>query len=140
MCPDVIVLDFDMPRVSGLELCRVIRGDRRYAELPILFLTARRDAASVNAIFDAGADDYVSKPLVGPELTTRVRNRLERVALNRKLRLRQQEMEKEIQLAAGIQRGVLPGDPPHVRGVALAGRCFPAANVGGDCFDYTSWG
>lgn len=135
-CPDVVVLDFDMPSVGGLELCRVIRGDRRYAELPILFLTARRDTASVNAIFEAGADDYVSKPLVGPELTTRVKNRLERVALNRKLRVRQQEMEKQIQLAAGIQRGLLPGDPPQVRGVALAGRCFPAANVGGDCFDY----
>ncbi len=83
--PDLVVLDVDMPSITGLELCRVIRSDPRWCTLPVLFLTARGDPASVHRVFAAGADDYVSKPVVGPELVTRIRNRLERLALLRKL-------------------------------------------------------
>lgn len=83
--PDLIVLDFEMPGVSGLELCRAIRNDRRWEGLPVVFLTGRTDAESVHEVFDAGADDYVAKPLVGPELTARIANRLERVRLLRRL-------------------------------------------------------
>lgn len=81
LTPDLLVLDYDMPGISGPELCRSIRNDARRQGLPIVFLTARRDAASIEALFAAGADDYVSKPFVGPELLARVTNRLERVRL-----------------------------------------------------------
>jgi diguanylate cyclase (GGDEF)-like protein len=83
--PDLLVLDFDMPRISGPELCRAIRNEARWAGLPIIFLTSRRDAESVSAAFDAGADDYLSKPFVGPEVLARIGNRLERVRLYRAL-------------------------------------------------------
>jgi DNA-binding response OmpR family regulator/HPt (histidine-containing phosphotransfer) domain-containing protein len=76
--PDLLVLDVDMPFLNGIELCRVVRGDHRYAALPVLFLTARTDAETILRVFAAGADDYVTKPVVGPELSARVRNRLER--------------------------------------------------------------
>lgn len=83
--PDLLVLDFDMPGANGLELCRVIRNDLRWAELPVVFLTAHTDAESVQRMFAAGADDFVSKPIVGPELAARISNRLERVRLFRRL-------------------------------------------------------
>jgi diguanylate cyclase (GGDEF)-like protein len=83
--PDLIILDVDMPSITGIELCRVIRSDPRWCTIPVLFLTARTDPDSVHRVFAAGADDYVSKPVVGPELVTRIRNRLERLALLRKL-------------------------------------------------------
>ena len=76
--PDLLVLDVDMPHLSGIDLCRVVRADARWARLPVLFLTARSDRDSVLRVFAAGADDYVAKPLVGPELVARIRNRLER--------------------------------------------------------------
>jgi diguanylate cyclase (GGDEF)-like protein len=81
LAPDLLVLDYDMPGISGPELCRSIRNDARWQRLPVVFLTARRDAASIEALFAAGADDYVTKPFVGPELLARVTNRLERVRL-----------------------------------------------------------
>ncbi|HEX6750791.1 MAG TPA: response regulator [Longimicrobium sp.] len=84
-CPDVVVLDIDMPRVNGLELCRVLRNDPRWGATPVVFLTARAGPETVQQVFSAGADDFVMKPIVGPELVTRITNRLERVQLHRAL-------------------------------------------------------
>ncbi len=83
--PDVLVLDVDMPHLGGLELCRVVRADPRWTGIPVLFLTARTDADTVQRVFAAGADDFVTKPFVGPELVTRLTNRLDRVQLHRTL-------------------------------------------------------
>jgi diguanylate cyclase (GGDEF)-like protein len=83
--PDMLMLDIDMPEVSGIELCRVVRNDRRWAALPVLFLTSRRDEATVRAVFASGADDYLHKPVVREELVGRVRSRLERARLHRLL-------------------------------------------------------
>ena len=79
--PDLLILDVKMPAVSGVELCQIIRNNSRWGRLPIIFLTAHTDAAIVNQMFSVGADDFVSKPIVGPELVSRIINRLERIKL-----------------------------------------------------------
>jgi diguanylate cyclase (GGDEF)-like protein len=84
--PDLLVLDVEMPNLSGLELCQVVRNDLRWSSLPILFLTAHTDAETMQQVFTVGADDYVSKPIVGPELVTRILNRIERSRLLKNLR------------------------------------------------------
>lgn len=76
--PDLLILDIEMPSFSGIELCQVVRGDPRWSDLPVLFLSAHRDADTVHRVFAAGADDYVQKPIIGPELIARILNRLER--------------------------------------------------------------
>jgi diguanylate cyclase (GGDEF)-like protein len=81
----MLMLDIDMPEVSGIELCRVVRNDRRWAALPVLFLTSRRDEATVREVFASGADDYLQKPVIREELVGRVRSRLERARLHRLL-------------------------------------------------------
>jgi len=81
VAPDLLILDVEMPQISGIELCQVARNDPRWSSLPILFLTAHADAATMQRVFAAGADDYVSKPIVGPELVSRILNRLERSRL-----------------------------------------------------------
>ncbi|MDB9524953.1 response regulator [Oscillatoria sp. CS-180] len=83
--PDLLVLDVEMPAFSGIELCQAVRTSPDWEDLPILFLTSHRDAETVQAIFRAGADDYISKPIVGPELLIRLLNRLERSRLLRTL-------------------------------------------------------
>jgi diguanylate cyclase (GGDEF)-like protein len=79
--PDLLLLDVKMPALSGIELCQTVRNNLRWGHLPIIFLTAHTDAMIVNQMFSVGADDFVSKPIVGPELVSRVINRLERIKL-----------------------------------------------------------
>lgn len=83
--PDLLLLDVDMPEVTGIKLCRAVRTDLRWAGVPILFLSAHDDAGTIQRVFAAGADDYLAKPIVGPELLIRVANRLERTQLHRRL-------------------------------------------------------
>jgi len=83
--PDLLVLDFDLPHADGVEICQALRSTPRWGTLPVVFLTGRTDSEAVHRIFRAGADDYLTKPVVGPELVARVSNRLERVRLLREL-------------------------------------------------------
>ncbi len=76
MDPGLILLDLEMPMISGTELCRAIRSDRRWSGLPVVFLTGHTDQESVRRVFASGADDYVGKPFVPAELIMRIESRL----------------------------------------------------------------
>ena len=76
--PNLVILDLEMPQIGGLELCQVVRQDSQWGDLPILVVTARTDRDSLSQAFLAGADDFITKPVLGPELVTRVLSRLKR--------------------------------------------------------------
>lgn len=78
--PDLVILDVDMPGMTGIEVCRQLRNDSRFITLPILFLTAMGAVDHVVEGLDAGADDYVVKPFELPELRARVHALLRRSA------------------------------------------------------------
>ena len=67
--PDALVLDLGLPDLDGIDLLRMVRS---IADLPILVLTAREDEATILAAFAEGADDYVVKPISGPQLSARI--------------------------------------------------------------------
>ena len=67
--PDALVLDLGLPDLDGLDLLKMIRA---VSELPILVLTAREDETSILTAFAGGADDYVVKPISGPQLSARI--------------------------------------------------------------------
>jgi len=80
--PNLILLDLEMPHISGLELCQVVRQDAEWGDVPILVVTAHTDAESLQQAFASGADDFIAKPVLGPELVTRVLSRMERHRLH----------------------------------------------------------
>jgi DNA-binding response OmpR family regulator len=76
--PDALVLDIHLSQISGLEICKLLRSDPHWCQLPVLFLSAATDPASQQQAFKAGADDYLCKPIMGFELADRILNRLRR--------------------------------------------------------------
>ncbi|MGB3639397.1 MAG: response regulator [Rivularia sp. (in: cyanobacteria)] len=95
--PDLLILDVEMPGVNGIELCHEVRNNSRWSELPVLFLTVHNEAEIVNQVFSVGADDFVSKPIVGPELVTRIVNRLERITLIQRTTNEREEHNKNLE-------------------------------------------
>lgn len=76
--PDLVLLDWMLPKVSGMEVCRRLRGRPETRRTPILMLTARGEEADKVRGLDTGADDYVVKPFAMAELTARIRALLRR--------------------------------------------------------------
>jgi DNA-binding response OmpR family regulator len=76
--PDLMILDLNLPVLSGTEVCRILRGRPETASLPIIMLTARTGESDRVAGLDLGADDYVTKPFSLRELAARVRAVLRR--------------------------------------------------------------
>ncbi|MEN5052175.1 MULTISPECIES: phosphate regulon transcriptional regulator PhoB [Brevundimonas] len=77
--PDLILLDWMLPKLSGIEVCRRIRGRAETRNLPIIMLTARGEETDRVRGLDTGADDYMTKPFSMTELTARIRAVLRRI-------------------------------------------------------------
>ncbi len=77
--PDLIVLDWMLPKVSGIEVCRRLRGRAETRNVPIIMLTARGEETDRIRGLDTGADDYIVKPFSMVELTARIRAVLRRI-------------------------------------------------------------
>jgi PleD family two-component response regulator len=78
--PDLVVLDIRLPDIDGYEVCRRLRMDRRTQDVPIIFLTEKRDRVDKLAGLELGVVDYITKPFDIQELRLRVRNALRRVS------------------------------------------------------------
>jgi two-component system alkaline phosphatase synthesis response regulator PhoP len=76
--PDLILLDLNLPKMSGIELCKYIRENEQISEIPIIMLTARSEEIDKIIGFEVGADDYVTKPFSPRELLARIRVHLKR--------------------------------------------------------------
>jgi len=70
--PDLVILDWMMPRKTGIEVCTELRADDRFLSTKIMMLTARAKDADREHAFAVGVDDYVTKPFTGRELLARV--------------------------------------------------------------------
>ena len=76
----LILLDINMPKIDGFELCRMLKEDRKTKDIPIIFLTAQTDMEYVSRAFEVGGADYLSKPFNGVELKARVKTQLQNLS------------------------------------------------------------
>ncbi len=76
--PDVILLDLGLREADGLDVCRRLKANDRFKDIPVLIMSGQTDADTKSAGFDAGADDFIVKPFVPTELIARVRAQLGR--------------------------------------------------------------
>ena len=108
--PDVLLLDWMLPGVSGLELCHYARQRWDPLRLPILMVTARTDPESMYAAFDAGASDYVGKPFRGAELRARIAAHLRPARLHRERERMEEHLRERDKL---FTLGLLAGGVAH---------------------------
>jgi len=165
--PDLILLDVMMPGMDGYEVCRRLKSNAKTIDIPVIFVTSMSEVEDETKGLEVGAIDYIIKPIRAPIVQARVRSHIElkeareylknqnkileqRVAertrevlqLQRvefELRAAQGKVENELNIAAQIQRSILPSDfpafPEHGE-FDLYAMMNPAREVGGDFYDF----
>jgi two-component system, sensor histidine kinase ChiS len=133
--PDLVLLDVMMPKMSGLEVARILREQYSIFDLPIMMLTAKSRASDMAAGLEAGANDYLSKPFDKTELLARVKTLIrlkETVEENKKLT----SIKQEIELARTIHLSTIPKKIPSLRGMEITVKYLPMKIIGGDFYDF----
>jgi sigma-B regulation protein RsbU (phosphoserine phosphatase) len=133
--PDLILLDIMMPGIDGFEVCRRLKADARTSRIPIIFLSALDDTADKVKGLQLGAVDYVSKPFQAEEVIARVNTHLTLHRLSREVRKQRDQLEHELKVVAALQRGLLPGRLPEIRGMKLGEYYDTSRYAGGDYYD-----
>ncbi len=96
--PDLILLDVNMPEISGYEVCERLKGDARLSEIPVLFLTALNETEDKVRAFRIGGVDFISKPFHFEEVYARVETQLKLHHLQRELKLQNERLEETVDL------------------------------------------
>ena len=97
--PDLIILDNVMPGLSGLDVCRHLKGSQAYASIPVIFISSIDDINGKVAAFSAGAIDYITKPFLCDEVKSRVASHLDLYFLRKDLENRVAERTNELKLS-----------------------------------------
>jgi len=133
--PDLVLLDIVMPDVDGYEICRTLRAAEATRELPVMFLSSLEDVNDKARGFEAGGNDYLTKPFEVLEVKARVRSLLKAKAYTEAVRA---AAERDLRIAREIQIGLLPADlAAQIQGTGLDVHALlePARQVGGDLFE-----
>ena len=111
----MVISDWDMPEMDGLTLCQTIRNRQFGHYVYVILLTARENAGDLTQGFDAGADDFLSKPVEQDELRARLHAGVRILTLeatlaahNKRLSEALHQIEQDLELAARVQHSVLP--------------------------------
>jgi serine phosphatase RsbU (regulator of sigma subunit) len=133
--PDLVLLDIMMPELDGYAVCRRMRDHPAWREIPVMFLSSLEEVTDKARGFEAGGNDYVTKPFEPLEVQARVRSLLRARAYSVAVR---EAHERDLRIAREIQMGLLHADlRPFTQGTGLdvAAVVEPASFVGGDLYD-----
>ena len=143
--PSLLLLDFDMPGANGAQVLKQLRSDQyqEIAQVPTIFLTAHGSEESEVSCLQAGADDFVTKPVNAAVLRARIETQLRLRSMRRQLERQNDELEQwrrdlERDLAAArlTQQSLIPQKPLAVPGWEVAACYRPVIQVGGDIYGW----
>ncbi|TMP92092.1 MAG: response regulator [Verrucomicrobia bacterium] len=143
--PSLLLLDFDMPGLNGAEVLRRLRSDAdpAVAQIPAIMLTGHGSEESEVSCLQAGADDFVTKPINAAVLLARIETQLRLRSMRRQLERQNDELEEwrrnlERDLAAArlTQQSLIPQKPPPLPGWQVATCYRPVIQVGGDIYGW----
>ena len=143
--PSLLLLDFDMPGLNGAEVLKSLRSDSdpAIAQIPTIMLTGHGSEESEVRCLQAGADDFVTKPVNAAVLRARIETQLRLRSMRRQLERQNDELEEwrrnlERDLAAAqlTQQSLIPQKPPTIAGWEVATWYRPVIQVGGDIYGW----
>jgi sigma-B regulation protein RsbU (phosphoserine phosphatase) len=145
-----VLSDWMMPRMDGIELCRRLRAREAAQYTYVVLFTGKDQQDDLVVAMQAGADDFLTKPVHAEELRVRIEAGLRVLALEQSLRARnrdlelanqalatsQQRIQRDLQAAAAIQQDLLPQAPPDCAALDVAWDLMPADELAGDVFNF----
>ena len=143
--PDLLVLDFEMPALNGAEICHRLRtsDNEDWRNLPVIMLTAHAGEEEEIACLQAGANDFVTKPVSREILGARIQTQLRLRALTDELRQQNDELnrwrvahEADLAAAQATQQALIPASVPPLAGWSVQSMYQPLIQVGGDVFGW----
>jgi phosphoserine phosphatase RsbU/P len=141
--PDLILLDINMPEMSGYEVCEHLKADDHLKGIPVIFISALTEPLDKVKAFAIGGVDYITKPFQMEELHARVethlklrRLQIELEEYSRHLELAHERLTLDLEFARGVQRDILPLRLPEVPGYEFFAHYESAFEVGGDYYDF----
>ncbi|ABG50319.1 response regulator receiver modulated serine phosphatase [Trichodesmium erythraeum IMS101] len=132
--PALIICDWIMPRLTGIEVCRKVKASSDLSTTFFILLTSLGSVQDLVKGLDAGADDFISKPININEMKARVRAGLRLHQLSQDLQTQKQLLEAELAEAANYVSSLLPASVTEP--VKVESQFIPCRKLGGDCFDY----
>lgn len=136
--PDLILLDIMMPKIDGLEVCRRLRKDSSLPFIPIILVTAKGDSKDIIAGFEAGGDEYLTKPVDHTSLVARVKSMLRIKKLHDLAVDQAEQLKQQLETASKVQSLFLPTPHKLRADVNIWTYSAPASYVGGDLYDIIS--
>ena len=133
--PDLILLDIMMPKMDGIEVCRHLRAESSLPFMPIIIVTAKTDSKDVVAGLEAGADEYLTKPVNHAALVARVKSMLRIKLLHDTVIEQSAQLQGQLKTATKIQSLFWPDIPDLDGGSHIWAAAIPAAYVSGDLYD-----
>ena len=143
--PSLLLLDFDMPGMDGAEVLKKLRGDANsaIAQIPAIMLTGHGGEESEVLCLEAGADDFVTKPINQAVLRARIDTQLRLRSMRSQLQKQNDELEawrhnleRDLEAARLTQQSLIPQKPPMLPGWEIAACYRPVIQVGGDIYGW----
>src|SRR5437588_1748207 len=143
--PSLLLLDFDMPGLDGAEVLKQLRHDTNtaVAQIPTIMLTGHGGEESEVLCLEAGADDFVTKPINTAVLRARIETQLRLRSMRRQLEQQKDELEawrhnleRDLEAARLTQQSLIPQKPPMLPGWEIAACYRPVIQVGGDIYGW----
>ena len=143
--PSLVVSDYEMPEFTGAQVCELIRSraDPEQASVPVILLTAHGGEEHEVESLEAGANDFVTKPVNVAVLKARIDTQLRLHSLQLQLQQQNAELEEwhrnrdlDLEAAQLTQRAILPVRLPQIAGWEIAAHYQPVIQVGGDMYDW----
>ncbi len=141
--PDLVLLDFTMPEMNGVEVCKVLKSIEKTRLIPIIFLSGNNSSDNVVSGLEAGAVDYISFPFKESEIMARIKTHLKISSLEqenasqlKKIQDIYKIMEDELEIARKIQRTIVEMKFPLSTEFCITSYYKPVSKVGGDLISY----